>query len=336
MKRREFLFKTALGSLGTSAGILSLFPLERPISRSGPYGNPFCCGKKPLLLILRGKKPERILAEAFQFMLDRAAKPIPRQTWYIKPNATANEPYPVTSDVDLLRRIIGIFQMAGVRRVIVGDNPSYRGMMVQRIFSERGYFSLKRIPGVQVLPRNPTSACSYRKVSNSRWLAQNTIMVNRDLLNADLVVNTAMPKRHHESDFTCGLKNNFGAVYDPVRTQAHIRMRSGGVEAVRFFDRTVVECADAARPQLTIIDARSLLIKSGPSLYAGGEIKNGVNEIVISGDMLAADAYCSQLMQKHDPTFEPSRRLAFQLTYGRELGLGEPDLSRVEMLVWTV
>jgi len=336
MKRREFLFQAALGSLGASAGILSMFPLERQIIRLDPYENPFRRGQKPLLLILRGKKPENLLAEAIRFMMGNAKRPLPYRTLYIKPNATANEPYPVTSDAALLQRMIEIFNMTGVRRVIVGDNPSYRGMMVRRIFSERGYFVLGRMPGVQVLPANPASAYSYRKVRNPRWLAQRAIMVNRDLLNADLVVNTAIPKRHHESGFTCALKNNFGAVYDPVRTQAHIRMGYGKAEGLRFFDRTIVECADAARPQLTIIDARSLLVKSGPGLYAGGEIKDGVNEIVISGDMLAVDAYCGQLMQKNDPTFDPTRRLAFQLAYGRELGLGEPDLSRVEVLEWQV
>jgi hypothetical protein len=87
------------------------------------------------------------------------------------------------------------------------------------------------------------------------------------------------------------------------------------------------------RPELTIIDARSLLIKSGPAFRPGqSEIKPNVNRLIICGDMVATDAYCAQLLAKYDESFEKERRVAGQLAYAERLGLGTKDLSQVEII----
>lgn len=105
---------------------------------------------------------------------------------------------------------------------------------------------------------------------------------------------------------------------------AHLR---GG----EFFDHSLVEFADAVRPKLTIVDARSILAKSGPLFRPGLSEIVAARRIVLSGDMVAVDSYCPLLMEKLDPTFERSRRLQRQLEYARSLGLGEPNLAKIEV-----
>jgi uncharacterized Fe-S center protein len=56
------------------------------------------------------------------------------------------------------------------------------------------------------------------------------------------------------------------------------------------------------------------------------------DEIIISGDMVAVDAYCSELIQRYDPTFNPENRVKPQLKYAETLGLGTADLSQVELV----
>ena len=147
------------------------------------------------------------------------------------------------------------------------------------------------------------------------------------MYEADVVVNLPMVKRHDVARFTCALKNHFGSVYFPLRQVAHRALRSGDA-GKEFFDRSLAEFADSVRCELNIVDGRSLLIRNGPNLSGNAEIKSGVNRIILCGDMLATDVYCSQLMQEHDDTFSPDM-ISVQLETAEKLGLGVRDLNNV-------
>jgi uncharacterized protein (DUF362 family) len=164
----------------------------------------------------------------------------------------------------------------------------------------------------------------YVRVSKPKWKANTFLLTDRLVDEADFVINLAILKRHHIADFSCALKNNFGCTYGTFRMLAHMR---GG----EFFDNSLVEFADAVRPNLTIVDARSILAKSGPSFHLGKSEIVAARRIVLSGDMVAVDSYCGRLMEKLDPTFDMSKRLQRQLEYAQSLGLGEASLARTEV-----
>jgi uncharacterized protein (DUF362 family) len=112
-----------------------------------------------------------------------------------------------------------------------------------------------------------------------------------------------------------------------MRFVAHRKMGSGE-SGKNFFDGAIAECADAVRPELNIVDGRSLLTRNGPTLSGGAEVKSGVNRIILCGDMVATDVYCAKLMQEHDDTFSPDM-ISYQLDTAIKLGLGEGDLDAV-------
>lgn len=334
MKRRDFL-ETGLKSL---AGFSAFFSAGACLSRD-PHRtltqrivNPFKSGEKPVLIIVRGKNAPSLVKKGMDLLFETADRPLPKKNVFIKPNATWSEPYPVTTHAEILEEIVRFFNASGESVITVGDNPSLRGIAVQTVFRKHGYSKLKDTWGVRILPRNPSLGFSYHKVGNSAWESNPVIMVNKDIMTADLVVNTAIPKRHHEADFTCALKNCFGAVYDPFRTLAHLRMIKDPGEGEEFFDRTIAECADAMRPHVNIVDARALLTVSGPGFYSGGIVKEDVNELILSGDMVLTDAYCGELMRRHDLSFQPEKRLKRHLMYAESLGLGTSDLSCAEIV----
>jgi len=138
-------------------------------------------------------------------------------------------------------------------------------------------------------------------------------------------------KRHFIPGMTCALKNHFGSVHGSMRAQAHNQARNGE-EGVLYFKRSIAEYADAIRCELTIVDARSLMIKGGPSLGGGpAEVKPQVNRMILGGDMVAVEAYGAQLMKENDDTF--SVAMADEtLEHAQFLGLGVADLSRVEVM----
>jgi len=332
--RRDFISRFIMGSISASlaAASGSFLACRTSIKSLGDFDNIFRSGDYPLLIIIRGTNLDKIIKKGISLLLESAQGNIKKDKLFLKPNATANEPYPVTTDIALLRKTTDFFRNYGFETITISDNPSYWGIITPKIFKDQGYFTLAKEAGVKVLPRDPGIGFTYRKVRNPKWEENPVIMVNKDILEADLFINTAIPKRHHEADFTCALKNNFGSIYDPFRTQAHIRMETDKERGQDFFDRTIAECADAARPHINIIDARSILIKSGPGLQAGGVVQHDVNELIFSGDMVAVDAYCCELMESYDNSFNPKKRIKKQLDYAQKMGLGIADLSKTEIV----
>ena len=94
------------------------------------------------------------------------------------------------------------------------------------------------------------------------------------------------------------------------------------------FERRLVEFADAVRPELTLVDARSVLARNGPE---SGDVVSGVRRMILSGDMVAVDAYCAHLLAEHDATFSPEM-ISEQLRHAQSLGLGQPDLSQIQVV----
>jgi uncharacterized protein (DUF362 family) len=334
MKRRKFLGSGLISLAGLFAfGAADSF-LSRRAGRilSQRFANPFLSGEKPVLIVVRGTDLPSMVNKGMALLFETANRALPMRSIFIKPNATWPEPYPVTTHPEILWEIVRFFHAPGERMISVGDNPSLRGIAVRTLFRKLGYAELTDTWGARILPRNPSQGSSYREVRNNAWTSNPAVMINKDILAADLVVNTAIPKRHHEADFTCALKNCFGAVYDPFRTLAHLRMIRDPERGEEFFDRTIAECADASRPLVNIIDARTLLTVSGPGFYSGGIVKGGVHELIFSGDMVLTDAYCGELMRQNDPSFRPERRLERLLRFAEELGLGTSDPSRAEIV----
>ncbi len=91
--------------------------------------------------------------------------------------------------------------------------------------------------------------------------------------------------------------------------------------------RQASEAAD-----LIIIDTPGLV--RGPSFKPGSVIKD-INKIIISGDMVATDAYCAQILDDNDDGFD-RQTIAPTLSYAEKLGLGTADLSRVKIIEITV
>ena len=143
---------------------------------------------------------------------------------------------------------------------------------------------------------------------------------------APVIVSLPLVKRHGSARFTCALKIHFGSVaLGGPAGGAQERGQQG------YFDQRLVHFADAAKPQLNVVDARALLARSGPGLSAGAEIVRGVNRIVLCGDMVATDAYCARLLARHDPTFAVEM-IDRQLKHAGELGLGTADLDAVKIV----
>ena len=145
-----------------------------------------------------------------------------------------------------------------------------------------------------------------------------------------MVINMPVVKRHFAGQMTSALKNHFGSVYGPQRWIAHAALQKDR----DYYDRKLAEFASAVRPELTITDVRSMQAVSGPFLQEDTEIIHGVNRLIVTGDMIAADIVAMDLVKKHDRTFNSENEAIVrrQHEHAVELGLGTGDLSAFEII----
>jgi uncharacterized protein (DUF362 family) len=333
ISRRKFLeylsnSSFVLAAYGSNVfSTLSFIPKKLPHS----FSNYFTSDGEPLLIVVEGKDIKKMLSTGLE-ALKGFQKLVNGKNLVIKPNVTWSQPYPITTDSALLQGIVEISKDAQCGKITICDGPSSKGLHAHYIFSKLGYFNLRKKLNVDVQCIDPVKKSDFVKVANDKWKIDRTLLISKFARNADVIINTAIPKRHHAADFTCALKNNFGCVYDTFRMYAHKYLSMGNEKGQMNFDRALAEFADAIRPTLTIIDARYMLIKEGPSLKGKAEVKKGINKLIISGDMVAVDSYCARLMEKHDNTFNSKNRVAQQLRYAEELGLGMGDLNKVKII----
>jgi uncharacterized protein (DUF362 family) len=121
---------------------------------------------------------------------------------------------------------------------------------------------------------------------------------------------------------------HFGSVAMEDRLLVHKKDDNG---RVGFFQQRLVHFADAVRPQLNVVDARAILARGGPGLSQGAEIVRGVNKIILSVDMVAADSYCARLLARHDQSFTFDMAVP-ALRHATALGLGQADPDAVRIV----
>ncbi len=310
-----------LGGLGSGCG------LRVPACKSVPP-NLFVEGGRALLVSVEGEDLAAMLKAGLAALggLDRL-RGLGRDA-VLKGSFVTPQPYPVTTAADLIVGVSKAMKAEGFQRTTLFEAHGSR--LVPALAPEAGmrrvgvYDEVRR-QGVDVLAADFFERDDFKLVRNPAWPIASPVAVHRVIHEAPVIVSLPPVKRHSAARFTSALKIHFGSVSMSDRLVAHKNER-----APAYFDQRLVHFADAAKPQLNLVDARALLARNGPGLSAGAEVVKGVNRIVLCGDMVAADAYCARLLARHDPTFSVEM-IERQLKHASDLGLGTADLDAVKV-----
>lgn len=240
----------------------------------------------------------------------------------IKPNTHWSEEYPSTTDPFSLLPIIDFLRQKRSGNIIIADGsgkdlPSYRSAFEFIKFEE-----ILAPKGVDIVPLNIWKLNDFITVKGSQWSILTNLTVHPTIYNAPIVISMTCLKRHGGAYLTAALKNNVGAISARCRYNVHYNR----------IKESIAEVADAVRPEITIIDARDILVKSGPGFMADkSNLKKGVSKLLISTDMAALDTVASQLMSEHDETFKLDM---FQptLDYAHKLKLGNINLDYIDIV----
>ena len=335
--RRNFLKTISASALTLSSvdGLAKLAHSETPVIPfvREAWKNQFIKDGKSLLVVVEGKDKTKMLQAGIEALggMEKFAK---GKDIVINPNFVSPQPYPVTTDPDFAIAIANYFKKIGATKTAICDSPGsdlYGGK--DRKFAFHKMFEKGKKAEVDVIATDCMKTEAFADQKRNVWEANPTILVNKTLLNIPVIINTSVLKKHSAACMSCSLKNNFGAVHQVLRTNAHIKSAQGD-EGRAFYMKTISEFADAVRPDLNIVDASSIMLREH-LISLGGEVKTGINKMILGGDMVAIDVYCGKLLEKHDPTFS-TEMVSTTQEYAEKLGLGTRELSKIKVIEITV
>jgi uncharacterized protein (DUF362 family)/Pyruvate/2-oxoacid:ferredoxin oxidoreductase delta subunit len=230
---------------------------------------------------------------------------------FIKPNVLrATEPREaVTTHPAVLRAVVEKLEGLAPASIVVGDNPGLSGYgMNEECFRKTGLME--------------AAAGYYRNIGNdSRSLPFNpefapTASVSEALLDADLFISLPKFKTHGLTVVTGAIKNSFGILPGAQKARFH---KAAGTP-FRFHEM-IVDVFGLRPPDLIIVDAVVGMEGNGP---ASPDLRQ-IGLILASDNGVAIDSVIATMMG-----IDPGR-LRF-LEKARERGLGEWDLSRIEVI----
>ncbi len=327
--RREF-FRAAAGTAATALGLgacggSSASGTQAPSSTAQALDprvglpNPFINESgMPILLDIEGQDFAAML-DAGLHILGGLGRLIPSASdVLIKPNFNMAEEYPGISRASSIVTLVGHVRETTQGRVIVADEGYDDGPSV---YTYLGLYGMVQAAGGEV----GTLLNAY-PVRREGWDADKpSFLVYSLVYDSPVVISLCNLKRHWRAGFSCAIKNNVGAVAGSraSETRHYLHHQS------RDFTGDLAEVASFANPELFIVDAQSVLTRTGPSVHEGVPVE--ANRLIICGDMVATDAYCARLLARHDPTFSVEM-IDRQLAHAVALGLGTADLDAVEVV----
>lgn len=324
IERREFLKTISIGA----AYIFTLDPLLQliksdPVSygpRSG-VANPYMTSDgKPILVYVTGTDFQEMLGKGLDTIGGLKKLISGNQDVLIKPNLNSKDVYPAISSVDGIVGVIEAVKDATSGKVYVGDESFHP---TTSVYEHINLESAVTNAGAELVKFSSTYG-----VRRDSWSSNKPdFQVYSTVYDSTIIINFACIKRHFLGKMTCALKNNVGTVSGSggISTRAYLHSRSGNA-----FLKEIAEIAGLINPELNIVDARSILTVNGP-FSDWGEIKTGINKLIICGDMVATDAYCARILEENDSTFK-STDIAPTLNQAVSLELGTSDLDNVEII----
>ncbi len=240
----------------------------------------------------------------------------------IKPNVGWDRPFRFRANThpDIVRAVARAALDAGAADVRIVDFP-VEGQNPRAAFAESGMDKVGQDIGVRVYPVFEEDGFAGVSLPDGVVLKKERVI--REILDADVVINVPIAKTHVCTKYTGALKNWMGIVWN--RKFFHHDFKTDFRSSPEHW-RHIAQCiADIQRclpPTLNVLDATVVMKTNGPN--GPGELEEK-GEILASTDPVAIDVYGVGLI--------PTVRLeeVWSIDRAAELGLGERDLSKVEI-----
>lgn len=307
ISRREFIGRCA----GVAVGSLAVPHALRMAAHAAPGPT----GGIPDILVVKNGSPAEMTRKVIDrfggigALVKKGSKVVlkPNMTWALPPTQSGN------THPEVAKTVAELVMKADPKEVIALDHPLRRGA-----FEISGVkAALEKVKGVKVLKTDREEF--YRKVKIPRGkVIKEPILVSKDILDADVIINIPNAKTHGSAIVTFGMKNWMGVIYD--RQYFH---REGLQECI-------AEISSSIKPTLVIVDATRITLYGGPNNRNPKATRN-LDMLIAGKDQLAVDAYTVGIAKWHNRSYKP--RDILQLRYAAEIGVGRIDVEKLKVEV---
>ncbi len=234
----------------------------------------------------------------------------PQDTVLIKPNVNSDDPYPGTTNPEVLEEVILMVKERGAKRIIVADCSGVPWPNTMRNMEKVGIAKVAKKLGVELYALDNMEWVWVKPEKAKYW--SNGFRIPKILKEVDHIINVAVVKTHSITDFTMSLKNFVGFIHRQDRMVMH---------ASRYINEMISELNLAFNPALNILDASKVFVRGGP---ATGEIREPMM-IIASPDRIACDMVGLSLLKilGTTPAIQDKNMWAHpQIKRAVEVGLG--------------
>jgi len=227
----------------------------------------------------------------------------------IKPNMSFAEGVDSGTNThpEIIRELVAMCREAGASRVRVLDHPLRpTELCVQeakdacRIFGEDIVHALRK-------------SDFYTEVAIPQGCSLKKTDVMKDVLDSDVLIAAPVAKSHGSTGVSLSMKGMMGLVWS--RAIMHWRYD---------LNNSIVDLCTLLKPKLVMIDGTRVLSTNGPG---GPGIVLRPKTVIVSRDMVAADAYAVQTFEWYGKKMEPHQ--VRHIRIAQERGLGRIDIGNL-------
>lgn len=244
----------------------------------------------------------------------------PGDTVLVKPNVNSDDPYPGTTNPEVVKEVVTMCFESGAKRVIVADRSGVLWQNTMYNMEKVGIAQSARSAGAEVVALDNEEWILVKPEGSKYWV--NGFRIPKLVTEVDHIINVAVVKTHSIADFSMSLKNFVGFIHMSDRMFMH---SSGNIKEM------IAELNLAFNPKLNILDATRVFVRGGPDR---GEIREP-KAIIASRDRVAVDITGLALLrslgtipaiQDRDIWSHP------QIKRAVDLGIGIKDSSRINLV----
>ncbi|MFW6054869.1 MAG: DUF362 domain-containing protein [Thermodesulfobacteriota bacterium] len=300
ISRREFLKNQLLTGLCLTTGLRLLSP------------GPVQAALDPDLAVVKGGNAPACRA-AVELLGGMTRYVRPGQKVVIKPNMSFDSPPEQASNThpEVVRCLALMCREAGATRISVLDNPLRQAELCLEASG------MKRVEQdlEQCRVRYLDTGRHFKEVDLPSGEQLRRTEVMREVLEADVLIAAPVAKHHASGGVSLSMKGMMGLILNR------------GVFHYRYDLHTaIVDLCTLLKPQLTVIDASRALTTNGPS--GPGKVVH-LQTIVASEDMVAADAYVTNMVKWYGQSISPDKVKHIRLGHAR--GLGRMDIENLNI-----
>ena len=217
-----------------------------------------------------GESAEAIFSE-MESMKERIFQDFsPSDQVLIKFNLNTALPFPASTDLEMLEKIVTQLHDLGIQRIFIGECASNPKIPTRKTMKEKGLF--ERIEKQAKIICFDEQDWIRVKADFHYW---EELIVPKTIFEVDKIIYLANVKTHCRADFSLGIKLAVGLLHPLKRFELHRD----------HLQEKVAELSLAVQPDLIILDGRKPFITGGPD---EGMTVEG-NTIIIGSNLLDVD-----------------------------------------------